>query len=157
MQDKCKQTTPFLSQSQGAVVCQFSTSHPPCLVQGPTWLAHHVCIWTTTNHATVESPTENPADWLLSSLWCRAVIWKRIYSLSFFFSLYLSHFSPSLLTHFHFSHFLIIFLLTHPFLISWVILKGLWLSRCKSPRAHLEKITISFCPSSCQKSSWVMF
>lgn len=84
MQDKCKQTTPFLFRSQGAVVCQFSPSHPPCLVKGPSWLTDHVGIWATTNHATVESSTENPTDCLLSSLWCRAVIWKTIFSLSFF-------------------------------------------------------------------------
>lgn len=101
MQDKCKQTTPFLFQSQGEVVCQVSPLHPPCLVKGPSWLANHVRIWATTNHATVESSTENPTDWLLSSLWCRAMIWKRIYSRSSFlfssesfFPLFLLSFLP---------------------------------------------------------------
>lgn len=69
---------------------------PPCLGKGPSWLANHVRICTATNHATVESPPENPRDWLLSSLWCRAGIWKKIYALSFFFSFHLSHFPPFL-------------------------------------------------------------
>lgn len=157
MQDKCKQTTPFLFQSQGEVVCQVFPLHPPCLVKGPSWLGNHVHIWVTTNHATVESSIENPTDWLLSTLWYRAMIWKRIYSRSFL--LFSSEsFFPPFLTHFRFFQFLIIiFLLTHLFLISRAILKECLLTKCNSPRAHLEKIMISFCLSSCQKSSWVMF
>lgn len=145
MQDKCKQTTPFLFRSQGAVVCQFSPSHPPCLVKGPSWLTNHVHIWATTNHATVESPTENPTDCLLSSLWCRAVIWKRIFSLSFFLFFICVIFPPSLLT-FFLQILIIIPLLTHPFLIARAILKGCLFTRWNSPRAHLERITVFSVP-----------
>lgn len=83
MQGKCKQTTPFLFWSRGVVVCQFSPSHPPCLAKGPPcWLTNLVRIWAATNPATVDSPTENPTGCSLSSLWCRAVIWKGIFALS---------------------------------------------------------------------------
>lgn len=83
MQTKCKQTPPFLSQSQGAMVCQLPASRPPCLARGSTWLAEQVRSWATSHPAAVESPTENPQTRLFS-LWCRTVIWKRICSLSFF-------------------------------------------------------------------------
>lgn len=121
--------------------------HPPCLVKSPSWLINHAPIWATTNYATVESPTENPTGWLLSSLWYRAVIWKRIFSLSFF--LFSSASFPPRLFSYSFSfppisnyhpYF------THPFLISKAILKVCLFTRCNSPRAHLEKITIFSVP-----------
>ena len=116
--------------------------HPPCLGRSPSWLANHVPIWATTNHATVESSTQNPTDWLLSSL-----CYERKSFPCHFFSFHLHHPPPPFLTHFHFFQFFILIpLLTHPFLISRAILNGCLFTRCNSLRAHLEKITIFSVP-----------
>lgn len=119
-----------------------SPLHPPCLGKSPSWLTNRVPIWATTNHATVESSTQNPTDWLLSSLW-----YERKSFPCHFFSFHLHHPPPSFLTHVHFFQFFILVpLLTHPFLISRAILNGCLFTRCNSLRAHLEKITIFSVP-----------
>lgn len=119
-----------------------SPLHPPCLGKSPSWLTNRVPIWATTNHATVESSTQNPTDWLLSSLW-----YERKSFPCHFFSFHLHHPPPSFLTHVHFFQFFILVpFLTRPFLISRAILNGCLFTRCNSLRAHLEKITIFSVP-----------
>ena len=132
---------------------------PPCLVKSPSWLTNQVPIWATTNHATVESPTKNPTDWLLSSLWYVAVIWKRIFSLSFFF-LFLSAsflYSPSSYSFLFLPTFNYCSFLNPSFSNLKGYFKRMLVHQMQLSKGSFGKNNNLFCPSSCQKSSWVMF
>lgn len=153
MQDKCKQTTPFLFWSQGAVVCQLFPSNPPCLVKGPSWLTNQVHIWATTNYSCHLWVTKRESHRQLAFLlWYRAVLWKRIFSLSFFFfSFHLGRFFlPSFLLILFSSSFNYRPSLNPSFSNLKGDFKGMRVHQMKLSKGSSGKNNRLFCPSSCQ-------
>lgn len=148
---KCRRSANRLRPSSFSHKEWRSACSPPCLGRALLGSQTLSISEPTANQASVESPTENPTDWLLSSLWYRAMIWKRLFSQFFFFSwsfhLCYFHTPPHFLTHLHFFQFLIIIpLLTHPFLISRAILKRMLIHQMQLSKGTFGKNNNLFCP-----------
>lgn len=87
---KCRRSANRLRPSSFSHKEWRSACSPPCLGRALLGSQTLSISEPTANQASVESPTENPTDWLLSSLWYRAMIWKRLFSQFFFFLLVFS-------------------------------------------------------------------